>query len=145
MMGTRPGVRGRRDERGFSSPFIVALVPAFVVIAGLVFDGGNALAAKRRANDEAQAAARAGAEAMSEAQLHAGVFELDAPAAVAAAQGYLARTGHTGQVQVNGNDVVVTVHISQPTELLTFIGVGSFELDGTASATPVHGVTGPEP
>src|ERR1700694_3007303 len=94
------GGRFRRDEAGFSGVFVLVLIPAFVLIAGLVFHGGNALAAKRRANDEAQAAARAGAEAMSAAQLHTGRFELDGPAAVAAAQGYLARTGHAGVVQV---------------------------------------------
>lgn len=141
MVADHPGGNGRgrrrRDEAGFSAPFLLVLIPAFVAIAGLVFDGGNTLAAKRRAVDEAQSAARAGAEALSAAGLHQSGFVLDAPQAVAAAQQVLAQAGLSGDVQINGDVVTVTVHTTYQSVLLPT----SFAVDGTGSARPVRGVT----
>jgi hypothetical protein len=106
------------------------------MIAGLVFDGGNTIAAKRRAVDEAQSAARAGAEQLSLA-LHQGGFTLDAPQAVAAAQAVLAQAGLSGDVQLNGDVVTVTVRTTYQSVLLPT----SFAVVGTGTAQPVRGVT----
>jgi Flp pilus assembly protein TadG len=112
------------------------MVPVFVLIAGLVFDGGNTIAAKRRVVDEAQSAARAGAEQLA-LEVHQGGFVLDVPQAVAAAQAVLARAGLAGTVAVNGDVVMVTVHTTYRSVLLPT----SFDLAGTGTARPVRGVT----
>jgi Flp pilus assembly protein TadG len=112
------------------------MVPVFVLIAGLVFDGGNTIAMRRRVVDEAQSAARAGAEQLALA-LHEGGFVLDVPQAVAAAQAVLAQAGLAGGVEVNGDVVTVTVHTTYHSVLLPT----SFDVVGTGTAEPVRGVT----
>ena len=47
--------------------FVVTLAAALILLAGLVLDGGLVLAAKRRAINEAEAAARAGAQQIGRA------------------------------------------------------------------------------
>jgi Flp pilus assembly protein TadG len=133
--GSRQPCRGR-DEQGYIGIFLLMMIPVFVMIAGLVFDGGNTIAAKRRAVDEAQSAARAGAEQLSLA-LQQGGFTLDAPQAVAAAQAVLAQAGLSGDVQVSGDVVTVTVRTTYQSALLPT----SFEVVGTGTAQPVRGVT----
>jgi len=55
--------RGGKDE-GMVTAFVVVFTLALLFMAGLVLDGGLTLAAKVQAIDEAQAAARAGAQAV---------------------------------------------------------------------------------
>ena len=52
------------EEAGMVTAFVVIFTFALLVMAGLVLDGGLALAAKVQAIDAAQAAARAGAQAI---------------------------------------------------------------------------------
>ena len=94
----------------------VALVLSLFVVAGLVYDGGLILAAHRRAFNEAAAAARAGTQAISGSTLAGGgPVETDPARAEAAAQAYLAATGHAGSVTVQGDMVEVTVSIPYQT------------------------------
>ena len=61
-----------RDERGVAAAFVVLFTVALLTVAGLVIDGGYALAAKREAMNQAEQAARAGADAISAASLRDG-------------------------------------------------------------------------
>lgn len=134
------------DERGQVTAFVVVLMVALLAMGGLVIDGGYALAAKRRAITEADAAARAGSQALAIADYRAtGSLAPDSDAAVAAARAYLARTGDAGDVTIRGNEVMVTVHIDQPMTLLGIIGVGTMTLTGTGQAHLAHGVDTAEP
>ena len=134
------------DERGQVTAFVVVIMVALLAMAGLVIDGGDALAAKRRAINEADAAARVGAQALDVAGYRAaGTFAPDPDTAVAAARAFLARTGDVGEVAVHGDQVVVTVHLNQPTTLLGIVGVRSMTLTGTGSAHLSHGVDTQEP
>jgi hypothetical protein len=54
-----------RNERGQVMAFVVVIVMALLLFVALVFDGGLILAAKRRAINQAEAAARAGAQAIA--------------------------------------------------------------------------------
>ncbi|MCA1702492.1 MAG: pilus assembly protein TadG-related protein [Acidimicrobiales bacterium] len=54
-----------RGEDGIFTLFASLIVVAFLILAGLAVDGGYVLAARRRAIDEANGAARAGAEALA--------------------------------------------------------------------------------
>ena len=116
--------------------FVVIFTLALLAMAGLVLDGGLALAAKVQAIDDAQAAARAGAQAIDIPLYRAtGQITLDPQAAVADAERYLAASGHTGGVAVDGNQVTVTVSLTQPTQILSIVGIDSIGVSGTGSAT----------
>ena len=116
--------------------------PRSVLCAGLVIDGGLALSAKVQALDEAQSASRAGAEEINLAVYRAtGTIVLDPSQATAAAEQYLASTGHQGQVAVDGNTVTVTVDESQPTQILDIAGIRMLSVSATASANAVRGIS----
>lgn len=135
-----------RDQSGRVTAFVIIMVTAILLFAGLVLDGGLALAAKVRAVGEAQEAARAGAQEIDLTAYRAtGTLRLLPQQASAAARNYLAAAGHSGSVSVAGNTVNVTVTISQPTELLGLIGIGSITVTGSGQAQPQRGIDGPEP
>ena len=138
-------IRARaRDEEGMVTAFVVLFTLALLLLAGLVIDGGLTLSARVQAIDEAQAAARAGAQAINIPLFRStGQIALDSVQARQDAQSYLAATGHSGTVAVNGNDVEVTVTISQPMQILGIAGIGSLTVSGQGNAVAEHGVTGP--
>lgn len=143
-MTCAPRLRSRlRDEEGMVTAFVVIFTFALLLLAGLVIDGGLTLAARVQAIDEAQAAARAGAQAINLPLFRStGQVVLDPAQARQAAESYLAATGHTGTVAINGNDVEVTVSITQPMRILGVGGIGSLSVTGHGNAIPEHGVTG---
>jgi hypothetical protein len=127
-------------ESGMVTAFVVIFTLALLLMAGLVLDGGLALAAKVQAIDDAQAAARAGAQAIDIPTYRAsGQITLDPAQATADAQHYLAAAGHTGTVAVNGEQVTVTVTITQATQILSLAGIDHLTETGTGSATAEQG------
>ena len=141
--------RRLRDDRGTLSLFVVIMVPAVVLMAGLLVDGGIAINAKERAADVAQQAARAGANDLDVADLRAGQVRL-APDACAVALAFVPRyqgigakpkgclPGTTG----NGQPLItVTVTITVHSQFLGLIGFGTFPESASGSASPVCGVT----
>lgn len=131
--------REPRDQ-GTVTAFVVVITAALLAMAGLVIDGGYALAARQEASTVAEQAARAGADALAPASLRgSGPLRLDPSAARRAAETYLASTGHEGQTTVTGDAVTVTVNITRKTAILSAIGVA--QLSSTASAT-ARGITG---
>lgn len=123
-----------RDQRGMSlSPFVVGVLPALLIMIGLVVDGGAQSAAQRRAEGLAAAAARAAADDTAAARLAGGA--VDVAHAVARAQAVIAtRPGVTGEVTVADGRVSVRTHTSVPTVLLSLIGVSRLEAKGSADA-----------
>lgn len=78
-----------RDEQGRVTAFVVILSTACLLCAGLVLDGGMALAAKVRAIGQAQEAARAGAQQLDLTTYRdTSSVTLQPAAAIAAAQRY---------------------------------------------------------
>lgn len=127
-------------QDGVVTAFTVVMVGALLVLAGLVFDGGRALAGRVTALDEAQEAARVGAQQIDIPTFRAtGAAVLGERAAVSAAEGYLASTGDAGTATVNGDTVTVTVTHVQSTQILSVIGIGSFTEHATATATAEQG------
>lgn len=132
----RRRARAGDAESGMVTAFVVIFTLALLLMAGLVLDGGLALAAKVQAIDDAQAAARAGAQAIDIPTYRAsGQITLDPAQATADAQRYLAAAGHTGTVSVNGERVTVTVTITQATQILDLAGIDHLTETGTGSAT----------
>jgi hypothetical protein len=132
--------RGRADESGMVTAFVVIFTLALLAMAGLVLDGGLTLAAKVQAIDDAQAAARAGAQAIDIPLYRStGQVTLDPTQAVADAEHYLAASGNTGTVAVAGDQVTVSVRLTQPTQILSIVGVDSLSVSGTGTATAEQG------
>lgn len=130
-------VRWWRDERGQVSAFVVTLVTGIVLLAGLVLDGGLALAAKVEAIGHAQSAARAGAQHLDLAAYRDhGTVRLDPSEAATAARRYLASVGARGAVTATSDSVHVIVTASNGTQLLGLVGVGAIEVTGTGRAHP---------
>jgi hypothetical protein len=129
--------RSKVGDDGAVSAFVVVLFVGLLVLAGLVLDGGLALGAKVRASGQAEAAARAGSQAIDLAVYRAtGAVRLLPTEAAAAAQDHLATVGATGTVTVSGDTVTVTVTASQNTQLLGLAGISSLSVQGTGSAQP---------
>ncbi|MDA8184594.1 MAG: pilus assembly protein TadG-related protein [Acidimicrobiales bacterium] len=130
-----------RSERGSLTAFSAVLALALFALVGLVVDGGAAIAAKRAAQAEAEQAARAGADQLSIGALRGGQVQVDSSAAVSAAEAYAASAGHPATATVSGNTVSVSVVVTEPTLVLSMIGITHLTVSATASATVVHGVT----
>ncbi|PPK63369.1 putative Flp pilus-assembly TadE/G-like protein [Actinokineospora auranticolor] len=129
-----------RADEGQVSAFVVVLVTGILVLAGLTLDGGLALAAKVRASGQAEAAARAGAQAIDLTAYRAtGTLRLVPAQAVANAQAHLAAEGATGTVTITDDTVTVTVTAVHPTQLLGLVGITSFSVHGQGSAHPQRG------
>ncbi len=134
-------VRRGDDEAGQVTAFVVIFLAALFAFAGLVLDGGLTLAAQVQAIDEAQAAARAGAQALDTTTYRAtGTVVVDPAAAIAAADAYLAAAGSSGQVSVAGNQVTVTVQVTQRMQLLDLVGINQLTVTGTGVARLERGV-----
>ncbi|MET8983206.1 pilus assembly protein TadG-related protein [Streptomyces sp. NPDC004539] len=133
-------------DDGQVTPFLVILTAAIIMFAGLLLDGGLALAAKTRALGEAQEAARAGAQALDlTAYRTDGTVRLDPTQARTLARTYLATTKDTGTVTATTTTVTVTVTAHQTTQLLRFIGLDTLTVTATGTAHPVRGITTPDP
>jgi Flp pilus assembly protein TadG len=136
----------RRNEEGQVTAFVVVIVVALLAMAGLVIDGGSALAAKRRAINEADSAARAGSQALAISSYRAtGRLRPDADAATSAARAYLARTGDSGDVVIRDDQVVVTVRTEQRMTVLGIVGIRTMTLTGVGQAHLTRGVEAAEP
>ncbi|HEU0089845.1 MAG TPA: hypothetical protein VFQ77_19720 [Pseudonocardiaceae bacterium] len=128
------------EEHGRVTAFVVVLTSGSLFFAGLVLDGGLALAAKTRAIGQAQEAARAGAQELDLAAYRAtGVFRLDPAQARVAAQRYLTALDAAGTVSITGNTVEVTVTTTQPTQLLGLVGIDEIRVTGRGQAEPDQG------
>jgi hypothetical protein len=128
-------------EAGQITAFVVVMMAALILLAGLVVDGGLTLAARERALGEAQEAARAGAQAINLALYRQdGKLEIIPGQAIADARAYLAGAGAAGTASVAGNAVTVTVTIVQPMQILDAAGLRAITVRATATATPDLGV-----
>ena len=126
--------------------FLVALTASLLALAGLVLDGGLALATKVQAAGAAEAAARAGAQAIDlTAYRLDNRLQLAPDQAVSKARAQLAATGVDGNVTVAGNSVTVVVTVTQRTQLLSLVGIQSITVQATGHASPHRGVTTSSP
>jgi len=132
---------GSPDERGAIAAFVVLIMVGLLALLGLVVDGGVALTARQAAHVEAEQAARAGAGALSKDALRAGLIEIDGPAAVIAAEAFMAAAGHPGSATVAGGVVTVWINYQVSTTILGIIGIDRLDVSAEATALNVGGVT----
>jgi Flp pilus assembly protein TadG len=108
-----------RDERGSITGFVAVVATALVLVAGMAYDGGQVIAAHNAARNDAERAARAGAQQIDLDHLRAtNEPRLDPAAAETAAIQYLERTGATGTATVSDASITVTVTRTQPMLIL---------------------------
>lgn len=134
-------------ERGSIALYFAITTLAALVMAGLVIDGGAALATRERAADLATQAARAGATALTPTSLRDAPTQLqaDPTAATQAADAVLTEGDATGTVSITGDTVTVTAHLPRRTVILSAVGLTNISQTATASATTVIGTaTTPE-
>ncbi|MEV5942787.1 pilus assembly protein TadG-related protein [Streptomyces sp. NPDC051994] len=133
-----------RDDSGQVTAIVVVSVAGLFLFAGLVIDGGLALAGKMRAADTAQEAARAACQQVDLVALRTTHhMRLDAAAADAAAHTRVAVTGDRARVEVHDDQTRVTVTHVQPTQVLSLIGLGSLTTTASATAHIERGATTP--
>lgn len=131
--------RHRRDG-GQATAFVVVWLLTAMLLSGLVFDGGMAVASKVSAVSVAQAAARAGARELDVTALRTtGLIRLDPVRAEAAARDWLTRSDLNGawSVTVNANRVAVTITSAQPTQLLHLAGIDRIPIHASATADAI--------
>jgi Flp pilus assembly protein TadG len=133
--------RAGETERGSVTAFVVVIALAFIVAAGLVIDGGLALAGKTTAMDEAQQAARTAATALAQGPLRDGQIIVSPGPALADAQAYIAATGDSGTVTLDGTLIHAHILHHQPTKILGLFGVGEITVAADATARVESGVT----
>ena len=121
-------------ERGSISGFVVVLSMTFVACAGLAFDGGRMIAARAKATDAAENAARAGAQQVS--SLRSGNPSIDRPSAVISANRFLETIGVSGTASADEKSVTVTTNIEVPRVLLGLFGVQDKSVSAVRSAQP---------
>lgn len=128
-------------DDGSITPFVVVITAALLAMAGLVVDGGFALAARQEATATAEQAARAGADVLArdDAQ-RGGPLRLDPTAARLAAERFLATTGHTGHATIDGDAVTVSVTVTRTTAILSAFGIDTLTANATASARGLTGI-----
>jgi Flp pilus assembly protein TadG len=122
-------------DGGTMSLFFAVVFVAFLMMLGLVVDGGRLLDQRSHAHDVAAKAARAGAQQLAVGGfVGAGGLDLDSARAQAAAHDYLAKAGMAGVVTVAGPTVTVTVTDIVELTWLRLVGATSRQVSATASA-----------
>lgn len=133
-----------RGDAGQVTVVVVVSVAGLFLFAGLVIDGGLALAGKVRAADAAQEAARAACQQVDLDHLRATHhLRLDSAAASSAAHERVAVVGDSARVSVDGDRVRVDITHTQRTQVLSLIGLGAIETTASATAHIQRGATTP--
>lgn len=127
-----------RNEHGAAAlTFVILMIPLLLICAGLVIDGGYALSAKRRALGYAESTARIAADSLNEGTVRTGDISLAPAVAHERATAALAAANVDGVVQIEGDEAIVEVTISQPTAMLAMVGITHITVSSTASARSI--------
>jgi Flp pilus assembly protein TadG len=144
-MTTRRRLRpSRGHDVGAATIWMISATVIVLAVAGLVFDGGTLLAAKRDAINNAEEAARAGAQGLDIDGVLAGQgpLRLDPAAACARSDAFLAANNLIGRSSCDTTTVTVTVTRNQPMSFLGAFGIGARTVTGTARAGAHQGFAG---
>lgn len=128
-----------RRERGGATIFVLSMSLVLMLCAGLVIDGGMGINARMRVADDAEQAARAGANAVNVDTLRSGGdLVIDPGLAASYAQQYLVARGYSpGQfdIEFGTNTVGVRVRDTSETTMLKLIGINQYPVSARATAT----------
>lgn len=128
-----------RRERGGATIFVLGMSLVLMLCAGLVIDGGMGINARMRVADDAEQAARAGANAVNVEQLRSGgALAVDPGLARLYAQDFLSARGYPASqfsITVNANTVAIEVRDTSETTMLKLIGINQYPVTARATAT----------
>lgn len=130
-------LRERGGEAGSAGGIsLVMLIGAIglLMVLGLVMDGSAKAHTLDRANRLASEAARAGLQAVNPAG-----DRVDTAAVQHAVDQYLHAEGVSGTAEVADRQVIVHVSITEPTKMLSIIGINSMTVTGDGTANLVYG------
>ena len=129
-------------DAGQVTAVVVVSVAGLFLFAGLVIDGGLALAGKVRAADTAQEAARVACQQVDLPYLRATHrMRLNEAAASRAAYARVTAEGDTARVTVMGDEAQVTVTHLQRTQVLSLAGLKTLTTTASATAHIERGAT----
>ncbi|MTB89266.1 hypothetical protein H9L21_10115 [Aeromicrobium senzhongii] len=128
-----------RRERGGATIFVLGMSLVLMLCAGLVVDGGIGINTRMRVADDAEQAARAGANAVNVAQLReGGALAIDPGLARAMAAEFLSARGYDGgqfSIEVNVDSVSIRLRDTSDTTMLKLIGINQYPVSARATAT----------
>ena len=127
-------------NHGGVTTFVVVLVVPMMAVAGLAYDGGRMLAARREAVDVAQQASVAGSQAIAYDAVRQGRVDVDIGEVKTASHRYLSSVGYAGTVHVTDTEVIVEVTATVEMKMLSMVGVGSRSVSGQAATQLARGV-----
>lgn len=122
------------DERGSITPALIVLVPALVLVIGLVVDGGGKVQENNRAQAIASGASRAAANSLGSQVISNGTLTLNTFGARRTAEDYIAAAGMRGNVDVVGDRIIVTVNTEYDTKIVSVVGITTIPVHATATA-----------
>jgi hypothetical protein len=125
----------KREDPGSVSALVVGLVVSFIACAGLAVDGGRVVSARIRVADNAENAARVGAQAVT--NIRTGVPKVDGPSATKLARKFLDKVAVTGDVHANQFEVCVVVREWVEMSLLSLVGVEGRVMSAERCARPI--------
>lgn len=144
-MTRTPDPAPSRDEheRGSASVYFLLAATAIIAATGLLVDGGETLAARAQAIDQAEQAARTGIQQLELDQLRDGNLVPSPARAITAAENYLHAYGDTGTATLHGRTLTVTARRTIPSRILQAFGLTGFTATGRGVATLVAGIAAP--
>ena len=142
------GARIVRDQRGQVTVLVAVMALGLLALVGLVADGGSLFAARRDLQGLADGAARSGAMAVDLDVLRSSGgsrIVLSPSLARDRAERYLDSSGFEGSIEVETTQRTVMVRLSEqePTGFLRIVGVTTFGVTASATASPRHGIEEP--
>lgn len=125
---------GESGEGGGIAFLMLGAAVALLMVLGLVLDGSAKAHALDRANQLAYEAARAGLQTVNPS-----ASRVDAVAVDTAVEYYLAAHGVSGTAAIADQQVIVEVTITEPTKMLSMVGIDSMTVTGHGTANLVYG------
>lgn len=112
----------------------VIIATSFMLVVGLVVDGGAKLRAGQKADQVAREAARSAAQAVTGDPILGNPGLVDNARARNAAENYLKTAGVPGDVVIVNGEAQVTTYVSFQPVFLSAVGIGQITVKGYASA-----------
>jgi Flp pilus assembly protein TadG len=132
----------RRDEQGSATVFVIGFAIVLFLCAGLVIDGGLAINKRMRIADDAEQAARIGADSIDVGEFRrTETLVIDEQLARQRISGYMADLDHTAgdwAAEIADGQVSVQVRDTSETYILSLFGI-RFPVRASAVAVPDTG------